>query len=160
MSFFVLKNNVRITMERRRITMMSSLYETWTLKQEIPEPFAGIVQKHGGRRTSLKQEDCSRYNTGRAKSAVLHPPTLRAILSLIRLMDGRESGAAGHQDSNGEVNFYCLEYHKSDGKYALIYNRRDGKVKGLRWQDHEMKSLLPVSENGSHGRNIWRFLPI
>ena len=130
---------------------MSNLYETWTLKQEIPEPFAGIVQKNGGRRTSLKQEDCSRYNTGRAKSAVLHPPTLRAILSLLRLMDGRESGAAGHQDSNGEVNFYCLEYQKPDGKYALVYNSRNGKVQGLRRLGQGLEPLPPVSETGSNG---------
>lgn len=80
---------------------MSNLYETWVLKQEIPEPFVSLLHQCNRRRVSINGEDCSRYNTMRAKSATLHPPTLRAILSLIRLMDGAAPGAAGHQDSNG-----------------------------------------------------------
>ena len=66
-------------------------------------------------------------------------------------MDGRESGAAGHQDSNGEVNFYCLEYQKPDGKYALVYNSRNGKAQGLRRLDQGLEPLPPVSETCSNG---------
>ena len=65
---------------------MSALFETWTLKQELPEPFARIVTENGGKRTSVKEGDCSIYNTGKAKSAVLHPPTLWAILEMIALI--------------------------------------------------------------------------
>jgi len=130
---------------------MSGLYETWVLKQTIPEPFAGILQKCGGKRTSIKEEDCSVYNTGRAKSATLHPPTLRAILELLHLMDDQEAGAAGCQESNGKTNFYCLEYGKADGKYALVYNSRNGQVRGLRWEDGKPQPLQPVSESGSNG---------
>ena len=130
---------------------MSNLYETWVFKQEIPEPFASLLHQCNRRRASINGEDCSKYNTMRAKSATLHPPTLRAILSLIRLMDGAASGAAGHQDSNGEVNFYCLEYQKQEEKYALIYNQRNGKIKGFRWNEHQPEPLLPVSESGSDG---------
>ncbi len=130
---------------------MSNLYGTWNLKQELPEPFAGIVQKCKGRRSSLKNEDCSKYNTVRAKSATLHPPTLKAILWLLGLMDGRKPGAAGHQDSNGEVNFYCLEYPKPEGTCALIYNSRNGKVKGFLQKKGKTETLLPVSVSGSSG---------
>ena len=130
---------------------MSNLYETWVFQQELPNPFAEIVQKNGGRKASARSEDCSKYNITRAKSATLHPPTLRAILSLLGMMDGKGSGAAGHQDSNGEVNFYCLEYQKAEGTYALVYNRRNGKVKGLRRQEQQCKPLLPISAQGSNG---------
>ena len=130
---------------------MSNLYGTWNLKQELPEPFAGIVQKCKGRRSSLKNEDCSKYNTVRAKSATLHPPTLQAILWLLGLMDGRKPGAAGHQDSNGEVNFYCLEYPKPEGACALVYNSRNGKVKGFLQKKDGMEPLSPVSVSESSG---------
>ena len=85
---------------------MSALFETWTLKQELPDPFARIVRESGGKRTSVKEKDCSTYNTGKAKSATLHPPTLWAILGLIELMGGYGSGAAGFQAGNEEVNFF------------------------------------------------------
>lgn len=130
---------------------MSALFETWTLKQELPDPFARIVRESGGKRTSVKEKDCSTYNTGKAKSATLHPPTLRAILGLIELMGCRSSGAAGLQTGNDEVNFYCLEYVKEDGKYALVYNRRNGGIKGIRFRDNKAEPLPPISENGSSG---------
>lgn len=130
---------------------MSALFETWTLKQELPEPFAEIVRENGGKKTSVKEKNCSIYNTGKAKSAALHPPTLRAILWLADLMTGWNSGAAGFQAGDTEVNFYCVEYEKTDGKYALVYNSRNGKVKGLRLKDNTVEPLLPLSENGSDG---------
>lgn len=130
---------------------MSVFFETWTLKQELPESFARLVRNNGGKRTSVKEKDCSRYHTGKAKSATLHPPTLRAILWLIGLLECEESGAAGYQMGNGEVNFYCLEYGKADGKYVLVYNERNGKVKGLRRQGGKAEPLPPVSEKGSNG---------
>lgn len=130
---------------------MSALFETWTLKQELPEPFARIVTENGGKRTSVKEGDCSIYNTGKAKSAVLHPPTLWAILEMIALMGDWGSGAAGFQARNEEVNFYCIEYEKADGKYALIYNSKNGKIKGLREQNGKMEPLPPISERGSSG---------
>ena len=34
---------------------MSALFETWTLKQELPEPFAEIVRENGGKKTSVKE---------------------------------------------------------------------------------------------------------
>ncbi len=130
---------------------MSALFETWTLKQELPEPFAGLVEENGGKRTSVKEKDCSIYNTGKAKSATLHPPTLRAILKLYELMSGRNSGAAGFQEGNEEINFYCMEYEKVDGKYALVYNSRNGKVKGLRLKDNTAEPLPPITETESDG---------
>ena len=130
---------------------MSALFETWTLKQELPEPFARSVRENGGKRTSVKEGDCSIYNTGKAKSATLHAPTLRAILWLIDLMGCRGSGAAGFQTGNEEVNFYCMEYEKTDGKYALVYNSKNGKVKGLRMKNNTVEPLPPVSEKESNG---------
>ena len=130
---------------------MSALFETWTLKQELPEPFARIVRESGGKRTSVKEKDCSTYNTGKAKSATLHAPTLRAILELIDLMGGRGSGAAGFQAGNEEVNFFCVEYEKPEGKYALVYNSRNGKVKGLRLRDNIAEPLPSISEKESDG---------
>lgn len=130
---------------------MSALFETWTLKQELPEPFARLVKANGGKRTSVKERDCSIYNTGKAKSATLHPPTLRAILWLIDLMGCRGSGAAGLQAGNEEINFYCMEYEKTDGKYALVYNGKNGKIKGLRLQNGKMEPLSPISGKGNGG---------
>ena len=66
-------------------------------------------------------------------------------------MTGWNSGAAGFQAGDTEVNFYCVEYEKTDGKYALVYNSRNGKVKGLRRKDNSVEPLLPLSEKGSDG---------
>lgn len=130
---------------------MSALFETWTLKQELLEPFAGLVKENGGKRTSVKEKDCSIYNTGKAKSATLHPPTLRAIFKLNELMSGWNCGAAGFQVGNEEINFYCMEYEKMDGKYALVYNSRNGKVNGLRLKDNTAEPLPHITETESDG---------
>lgn len=98
---------------------MSALFETWTLKQELPDPFARIVRESGGKRTSVKEKDCSTYNTGKAKSATLHPPTLWAILGLIELIGGYGSGAAGFQAENEEVNFFVWSMRNRMGNTPL-----------------------------------------
>lgn len=136
---------------------MSALFETWTLQQELPEPFASLVRENGGKRTSVNAGDCSAYNTGKAKSATLHPATLRAIFWLLDLMECRTSGAAGYQTGNDGVNFYCMEYEKPDGRYAFIYNGKNGKIKGLRRQKNDEGPLPRVSEKESNGDEYLAF---
>ncbi|WP_286153568.1 hypothetical protein [Sporofaciens musculi] len=130
---------------------MSVLFETWTLQQELPEPFARLVRENGGKRTIINKGDCSAYNTGKAKAATLHPATLRAILWNLDLMESRISGAAGYQTGNDGINFYCMEYEKPDGRYAFIYNRKNGKIKGLRRQNDDAGPLPLASETESNG---------
>ena len=136
---------------------MTALYETWTFRQELPELFAKIIRECGKRRTSVEEKDCSRYNTAKGKSATLHPPTLRALLWMIWLMERQESGAAGFQTGGSEVNFYCMEYEKEDGRYALVYNKRNGKIKGVRRGGDVYEALPPVSEKESSGEEYLAF---
>jgi hypothetical protein len=44
-----------------------------------------------------------------------------------------------------------MEYEKPDGRYAFIYNRKNGKIKGLRRQNDDAGPLPLVSETESNG---------
>lgn len=115
----------------------SRLFDAWTMETELPEPFQEILKDYGGKRLSVKEEDCSCHNPmTHGKSARLHPPTLRAILNLIRILEGEEIGAAGIQKSpEQETNYYCMEYQKNDGRCVMIYNRKNGTFRGCRASD-------------------------
>ena len=97
------------------------LFDTWTFQEEMPEPFSRFLQKEGLRKTTTMVEWLSQYNQGR--QATLHPPTLRAMLNIAGIYLKQTEGALGFQKGNYELlNFYCMEYVKGRGRYALVYN--------------------------------------
>lgn len=110
------------------------LFDTWTMETALPEPFQEILKEKGGKKLSVNKEDCSCYNPmNRGKSAKLHPPTLQAILQLIRIMEGVDKGAVGIQRSiDNKINYYCMEYQKKDGRCVMVYNRKNGSFKGCK----------------------------
>lgn len=118
------------------------LFETWTMETEFPDTLKKIFDTYGIKKMSVKQEDCSCHNPViRGKSARLHPPTLRAIFQLIKIMDGESEGAAGIQRSiEQNINYYCMEYPKKDGKYVIVYNSKNGTFAGCKVAE----SYLPL----------------
>lgn len=113
------------------------LFEAWTMEMDLPEPFGEIVKSNGGKKFSVNEADCSCYNPiNRGKSAKLHPPTLRALLQLARIFEGKDAGAAGVQRSAEQnTNYYCMEYPKEDGRCVMVYNPKNGTFKGCKVSD-------------------------
>ena len=131
----------------------SGLFERWGAEEELPEPYQTIVNRRGAKKYSTDPNDCSVHNpVVGGKSASLHPATLRAIGFALELFEGLTVGAAGYQvGADNNVNYYCIEYEKKEGRCALIYNYRNGIFKGMLVKDNITGKLLPVRNGLSSG---------
>ena len=73
-------------------------YARWTMKEPIPNPFRMMLAKAGKKRISYEEADCSMQNIRKqGKVSRLHGPTLHALLTLIQIRKGNDSGAAGYK---------------------------------------------------------------
>lgn len=133
----------------------SGLFERWAAEEELPEPFQRILKSCGVQRYTTRQECCSTHNpVVRGKSASLHPATLRALMFLAGIYEGVSycDGAVGMQiGDDRNVNYYCLEYEKEEGKIALLYNERNGAFMGCCLQDSSLMQLPSVQKGISSG---------
>ena len=85
------------------------LFEGWSFKLSIPEPFDD--PKYSG----AKDFGQSQYNyAGQVKKATLHAPTMRALLAYAKLANATEDGTysedmgvIGHQGSSYRIAEYC-----------------------------------------------------
>lgn len=134
------------------------LFDTWTFQEEMPEPFSRFLQKEGLRKTTTMVEWLSQYNQGR--QATLHPPTLRAMLNIAGIYLKQTEGALGFQKGNYELlNFYCMEYVKGRGRYALVYNPISAKIRGIcKTEKQTYKALDFVERNVSDGEEVLAML--
>ena len=134
------------------------LFDTWTFQEEMPEPFSRFLQKEGLRKTTTMVEWLSQYNQGR--QATLHPPTLRAMLNIAGIYLKQTEGALGFQKGNYELlNFYCMEYVKGRGRYALVYNPISAKIRGVcKTEKQTYKALDFVERNVSDGEEVLAML--
>jgi len=134
------------------------LFDTWTFQEEMPEPFSRFLQKEGLRKTTTMVEWLSQYNQGR--QATLHPPTLRAMLNIAGIYLKQTEGALGFQKGNYELlNFYCMEYVKGRGRYALVYNPISAKMRGVcKTEKQTYKALDFVERNVSDGEEVLAML--
>ena len=134
------------------------LFDTWTFQEEMPEPFGQFLQKEGLRKTTTIVEWLSQYNQGR--QATLHPPTLRAMLSIAGIYLKQTEGALGFQKGNYDLlNFYCMEYAKKERRYALIYNPVSAKIRGIcKTEKQTYKALDFVERNVNDGEEILAML--
>ena len=134
------------------------LFDTWTFQEEIPEPFRQFLQREGLRKTTTTIEWLSQYNQGR--QATLHPPTLRAMLNIAGIYLKQTEGALGFQKGNYELlNFYCMEYVKGRGRYALVYNPISAKIRGIcKTEKQTYKALDFVERNVSDGEEVLAML--
>ena len=134
------------------------LFDTWTFQEEMPEPFSRFLQKEGLRKTTTMVEWLSQYNQGR--QATLHPPTWRAMLNIAGIYLKQTEGALGFQKGNYELlNFYCMEYVKGRGRYALVYNPISAKIRGIcKTEKQTYKALDFVERNVSDGEEVLAML--
>ena len=134
------------------------LFDTWTFQEEMPEPFSRFLQKEGLRKTTTMVEWLSQYNQGR--QATLHPPTVRAMLNIAGIYLKQTEGALGFQKGNYELlNFYCMEYVKGRGRYALVYNPISAKIRGIcKTEKQTYKALDFVERNVSDGEEVLAML--
>ena len=134
------------------------LFDTWTFQEEMPEPFSRFLQKEGLRKTTTMVEWLSQYNQGR--QATLHPPTLRAMLNIAGIYLKQTEGALGFQKGNYELlNFYCMEYVKGRGRYALVYTPISAKIRGIcKTEKQTYKALDFVERNVSDGEEVLAML--
>lgn len=134
------------------------LFDTWTFQEEMPEPFSRFLQKEGLRKTTTMVEWLSQYNQGR--QATLHPTTLRAMLNIAGIYLKQTEGALGFQKGNYELlNFYCMEYVKGRGRYALVYNPISAKIRGIcKTEKQTYKALDFVERNVSDGEEVLAML--
>ena len=121
-------------------------------------PFSRFLQKEGLRKTTTMVEWLSQYNQGR--QATLHPPTLRAMLNIAGIYLKQTEGALGFQKGNYELlNFYCMEYVKGRGRYALVYNPISAKIRGIcKTEKQTYKALDFVERNVSDGEEVLAML--
>ena len=144
------------------MSVESGLFERWSAKEELPEPFQGILKNRGIQRYTTLPEYCSVHNPViRGKSASLHPATLRALLFLAGIYNevSFHNGAVGMQvGDGGNVNYYCLEYEKEEGLLALLYNDKSGIFMGCCYHNELVQSLQPVRKEKSVGEEYLALL--
>ena len=119
---------------RKRDNMASSkLFESWTFSLPVPEPFLQTLIDKGLNKASSQEEHISIYNLmQQGKQSTLHGPVLRAIFTLVELMETDTEGALGVQkNETGETQFYCGEFKKRDEEERIVavYNFKNGKFK-------------------------------
>lgn len=110
-------------------------YEPWTYQLALPEKFEQILEETKKKRISYEADHCSQYNTRtQGKSAKLHPPTLSAILKLIAMQEQKEpdAGAAGIQNVENSIRYFCMEYPLDEEVCVMTYNFRNGRFCGIR----------------------------
>lgn len=110
-------------------------YEPWTYQLALPEKFEKILEETKKKRISYEADHCSQYNTRtQGKSAKLHPPTLSAVLKLIAMQEQKEpeAGAAGIQDVENSIRYFCMEYPLDEEVCVMTYNFRNGRFCGIR----------------------------
>lgn len=110
-------------------------YEPWTYQLALPEKFEQILEETKKKRISYEADHCSQYNTRtQGKSAKLHPPTLSAVLKLIAMQEQKEpeAGAAGIQDVENSIRYFCMEYPLDEEVCVMTYNFRNGRFCGIR----------------------------
>lgn len=136
----------------------NSLYSTWTWECDLPEPFRKLEKTGKLKRISCQKRDCSRHNKrSQGKMARLHPPTLDAVLNLIRIRSGETDGACGIQKRD-EVNYFLMEYEKAEGRCVLVYNRMNGRFTGQRTDGKQKERLLCVGKGKSTGEEFLALL--
>lgn len=110
----------------------TKLFEAWTFKLALPEPFDD-PQYSGAKDFGLSQ-----YNqTGRVRKATLHAPTLRALLAYAKLQSASEQGqstehlgAIGHQDANFKIS----EYESANKTDCVVFSPITGKFIASQFQ--------------------------
>lgn len=110
-------------------------YEPWTYQLALPEKFEQILEETKKKRISYEADHCSQYNTRtQGKSAKLHPPTLSAVLKLIAMQEQKEpeAGAAGIQNVENSIRYFCMEYPLDEEVCVMTYNFRNGRFCGIR----------------------------
>lgn len=111
----------------------SKLFESWTFSLPIPEPFLQTIIDKGWNKASSEEEYTSIYNLmQQGKLSTLHGPVLRAVITLVKLMETDLDGALGMQKNDtGEIQFYCGEFKKrnEEERIAVVYNFKNGKFK-------------------------------
>lgn len=115
-------------------------YEPWTYQLALPEKFEKILEETKKKRISYEADHCSQYNTRtQGKSAKLHPPTLSAVLKLIAMQEQKEpeAGAAGIQDVENSIRYFCMEYPLDEEVCVMTYNFRNGRIL---WDQKEKRS--------------------
>ena len=128
-----------------------SLYNAWTMKLPLPEPFEKLAEKTKKKRVSYEGTECSSHNKRqKGRSAKLHPPTLSAILSLIQIEEGSSDGACGIRKRK-DVDYFLMEYVKPKEKCVLVYNYRNGRFAGQRIAGEQKEKLLCVAPEKSSG---------
>lgn len=103
----------------------SKLFESWSFKLELPEPFDDPKYSGG------KDFGRSKYNAvGSVKKASLHAPSLRALLAYVKLVSATERGddptglgAVGHQDTSYRI----AEYVSANKTDCVVFNPGTGK---------------------------------
>lgn len=111
----------------------SKLFESWTFSLPIPEPFLQTLIDKGWNKASSEEEYTSIYNLmQQGKLSTLHGPVLRAVITLVKLMETDLDGALGMQKNDtGEIQFYCGEFKKrnEEERIVVVYNFKNGKFK-------------------------------
>lgn len=100
----------------------SKLFESWTFSLPIPEPFLQTIIDKGWNKASSEEEYTSIYNLmQQGKLSTLHGPVLRAVITLVKLMETDLDGALGMQKNDtGEIQFYCGEFKKETRRRELL----------------------------------------
>jgi len=137
--------------------MRTKIFDNWTFRIGIPEPFLDAANHIVGNKVTSQNEFFSVHNIGSGqKSSTLHGPTLRALIQLADIFNEESNGAVGYQgDQSGHVNFICAEFPtvNPEGRKVIVYNLRDGKFKGA-IKGNGVQTLPMINQGKSSGKDL------
>lgn len=138
------------------------ILEAWTFNRPLPIPFADEVARRGKKDTTDSACLSVHNHMSRGRRATLHAITLRGMMIAADIMQGKQPGALGVHEENGEVKRYFAEYAKDSGTgqeiRTLIYDPEKGSFRGIVSKAGILTALPRIGETGGSGKELFLLL--
>lgn len=107
----------------------SPLFNNWTWKLSMPEPFDKIA-------SNVSTTHYSSYCTVAAKKSTLHAPLLAAILAYMEMDTSLTPGSSSESAIGTQGEKTVAEYQSRTGEiHVAVFNRKNGKFNVGRYED-------------------------
>ena len=107
----------------------SPLFNNWTWKLSMPEPFDKTA-------SNVSTAHCSTYNTMATRKATLHSPLLAAVLAYMEMDTSLTPGSSSESAIGTQGDKTVAEYQSRTGEiHVAVFNKKNGKFNVGRYED-------------------------
>ena len=122
----------------------SPLFNNWTWKLGMPEPFDKAA-------STISTAPYSSYCTVAAKKATLHAPLLSAVLAYMEMDTSLTPGSSSESAIGTQGEKTVAEYQSRTGEiHVAVFNRKNGKFNVGRYEDVTASPKVYTLKNGGN----------